>query len=566
MIPKNIKQKHIFSAIEEIEKNGTPKNREATKYQLLHKGKTYPPKYVISLANHFINGSLLGPSDFGGGIEVNNFLCQLGFEVTAIKPTIQAPSKAQHFIKLQLNHNQRCDKCKNRIMDMLRQIYGKIEIDHKIEASTVLDTYLNAPEYKFLQKIFSDLEKLRNNKNFVKQKRLHRCDVYIPSINSIVEFDESQHFTSARKLTLESYPSTLNLGFKAKQWKDLCDRINAKDTSPIYRDEQRAWYDTIRDFLPLTKDMGPTIRIHMGDYDWCSLDVNNPEDVEAFREKIGINLIEKVANPRVVDEATHVATVNIQSKEEYNENNRIVLLGILLGKLKGVANAVIFPAGLFRVTGNKNASSAVSKYAGCVIKILRELDSDTVACFGIDGRGSKDQLAIAVTKNEIIGVGRKFHPTNYERERISFAKNYTHGDSGYSRIIDIKGRKAFLAVCYDGFGISQNKLKNPGVDLVFNLVHGFYPRGEGGSGDVDFARKGFAGASKQWGCPVFGAAVFFDRPIPGKWPTGVSWKSGDISTRAWRYSYNTVSPKAEFVVQNNNGVSNEIASVRVFDI
>jgi hypothetical protein len=33
----------------------------------------------------------------------------------------------------------------------------------------------------------------------------------------------------------------------------LCEEINAKDNYPPYRDEQRAWYDTLRDFLASDK-------------------------------------------------------------------------------------------------------------------------------------------------------------------------------------------------------------------------------------------------------------------------------------------------------------------------
>ena len=51
---------------------------------------------------------------------------------------------------------------------------------------------------------------------------------------------------------------------------------------------------------------------------------------------------------------------------------------------------------------------------------------------------------------------------------------------------------------------------------------------------------GFVGASKQWGCPVFGSAVFFNRPIPERWPSGVYWNQGSKSTKTWRYDNNPV--------------------------
>jgi len=66
----------------------------------------------------------------------------------------------------------------------------------------------------------------------------------------------------------------------------LCEKINAKDNDPPYRDEQRAWYDTLRDFLPSILGLNPTIRLYAKDFVWCSLNSDNPEDVEKFRRII----------------------------------------------------------------------------------------------------------------------------------------------------------------------------------------------------------------------------------------------------------------------------------------
>ncbi|HPU23972.1 MAG TPA: hypothetical protein PL149_07445 [Candidatus Kapabacteria bacterium] len=58
--------------------------------------------------------------------------------------------------------------------------------------------------------------------------------------------------------------------------------FNAKDNDPIYRDEQRAWYDTLRDFLPAIKGLKPTVRLFAKDYVWCSFDPDNQSDVKKF--------------------------------------------------------------------------------------------------------------------------------------------------------------------------------------------------------------------------------------------------------------------------------------------
>ena len=56
MIPGNLKQEHILKAIEKISKDGFPDNRKCPKHNLLYGGKIYPHKFVLCIANTFING------------------------------------------------------------------------------------------------------------------------------------------------------------------------------------------------------------------------------------------------------------------------------------------------------------------------------------------------------------------------------------------------------------------------------------------------------------------------------------------------------------------------------
>lgn len=88
MIPKNITDKEIIKAINEIDVYGIPKNRNSTKYLIKHNNSFYPPKYVLSIANKLINGQELSPSNFNGGNETNNFLKKLGFTIVNGKNNI----------------------------------------------------------------------------------------------------------------------------------------------------------------------------------------------------------------------------------------------------------------------------------------------------------------------------------------------------------------------------------------------------------------------------------------------------------------------------------------------
>jgi len=61
MIPNNITKENVLQAINDIDKNGLryPLGKSYV-HDLLYKGKTYPPKHTIIIANEFANGQLLG--------------------------------------------------------------------------------------------------------------------------------------------------------------------------------------------------------------------------------------------------------------------------------------------------------------------------------------------------------------------------------------------------------------------------------------------------------------------------------------------------------------------------
>lgn len=250
MIPKNIKKDHILKAMDEIEKTGVPRGRTSKKFLLEYNGRHYPPKYVISLANKYANGKELYPSEFSGGKESNDFLTALGFNIVEVQYPKEHASKPsigddkESYPKT--THNERCRMCKETFEAMLKKLYGEVKPNYEFDVGAHLEDYINTPYYDKLKDIYEALQNHRDFKKFVKTKTLPNCDFFIPNPGFIIEFDESQHFTPPRKITLENYPDELKLGFDRGKWIKLCEKINAKDNDPPYRDEQRAWYDTLR--------------------------------------------------------------------------------------------------------------------------------------------------------------------------------------------------------------------------------------------------------------------------------------------------------------------------------
>jgi 5-methylcytosine-specific restriction protein B len=74
---------HVRLALQEIDRVGTPSDAVSTGYDLVHAGKRYPPKLVLSLAVKHATGEPLDRAAFSSGDESSAFrrLRRLGFEI-----------------------------------------------------------------------------------------------------------------------------------------------------------------------------------------------------------------------------------------------------------------------------------------------------------------------------------------------------------------------------------------------------------------------------------------------------------------------------------------------------
>lgn len=393
MIPKSIDKSAVLAAIAQIDKEGVPAPRLSRTYNIQFRGKLYPPKYVISLANKIKNGHELPPFEFGGGKEANSFLSVLEFTVVNNKGL-------------------------------------QVEGQKKRKAKT----------------------------------------------------GPKEHTTNPIKVTIPTAPSKANMATES-------DHENMPDAVP-------------------EEKMDTALR-------------NERIPVIMHKEQMSVVTV----------------TLHCKRKDAPNNQHRMNMLEQVVVKLAD-NDVILMPAGFFEYDSLKEMDR--SKLIDSVSEQLKSIHTKAVMCFGVDTDSSRDQLAIAIDQTGLLAMGRKFHPTSEEAGYIRQASEFNGNEVGYSRIFTKADRKFYLAVCYDGFGIRHRNTINPGVDAALILAHGFYPRGEGGSGDVDFARKGFAGASMQWQCPVFGTAVFFNREIPENWPTGVRWYGNGKSVRTFKYQDNTL--------------------------
>jgi len=277
------------------------------------------------------------------------------------------------------------------------------------------------------------------------------------------------------------------------------------------------------------------------------------------KEKEFIHLIEKI-NPRLeipIEKPSPltyndlIATVILESEDDnqYNNQSRLgalktVLLHLTSQNFKN--GIIIFPAGMF-YSGENPPASIYSQIESAISLFLASIENRIIICFGIDGSVdnegyARDQIAVAIDRTGIIALGKKFYPAKAEQGHVNLAEDFNILEHKKSRIFKFGNSSFYLGMCYDGFGMKKQNIKNPGVSGFIELAHCFYPKGQGPSGESYFARHGFAGTARQWNCSVYGTAVFFKRKVPEHWPTGVVWNQGSISTTAWNYSLNPLKP------------------------
>lgn len=276
---------------------------------LIRNKKQYPAKFIRGLAYEIATGSKLNSNDYSGGAETARFFSALGFSVkyngkvidrvcdyepdqepTDKNPIDQKPTDRIPDTTAKKENSSSGKMQKDFLIKLLKQRFGCVITEAKFDWLKVPN---RASKDGVLDGIYENLSLIRGCKYFPTPDYQLECDFFIPSKNLIIEYDERQHFTEQRAESLAHYPPDLNLGFDKDKWCEACENIKAIDNDPIYRDEQRAFYDSVRDILAARNGM-TLIRIKHGDYKW---------DSESGAEELNklINSLKLDAHPSNVD-------------------------------------------------------------------------------------------------------------------------------------------------------------------------------------------------------------------------------------------------------------------------
>jgi hypothetical protein len=205
---------------------------------------------------------------------------ELSFTISASPPILLC--YGSHVASPVDEHSAHCRACKERVRELLTAIYGQCRVNYSFPWSARPEDYASTPIGSLLRQIRTALGDLRGHRDFIKSAQVPPCDYFLTDPLFILEFDESQHFSRPRLVALHNYPENTPIGFSISRWRDFCREIDAKDDEPFDRDERRAWYDTLRDFVPTLHGFKPTVRVHAEEFPWCSLDAGSAHGLERF--------------------------------------------------------------------------------------------------------------------------------------------------------------------------------------------------------------------------------------------------------------------------------------------
>jgi hypothetical protein len=269
-----IRKEHVLAAIEKY--LSAPMNHHPAKSAfLIYKDHKLPAKFILRLAFEIATGHMPHPETLTGGKASIRVLQGLGFDNAIYEKRNVVGGK----------RNEVKSARREALRKTLSELWGPVEVEKKIQGISVPDLKNRSDIDPTLQIILQRLEDYRQISIQGKKHWVLAFDFILPRIGVAIEYDERQHFTPLRATALRAYPSKIKLGFDKERWIQLSEEIRAGDNSPIYRDEQRAFYDSVRDILAPRMGLKPVVRIFEEDVKWES-DQSTSTTANCILEKI----------------------------------------------------------------------------------------------------------------------------------------------------------------------------------------------------------------------------------------------------------------------------------------
>ncbi|MDO5156629.1 MAG: nitrilase-related carbon-nitrogen hydrolase [Eubacteriales bacterium] len=337
--------------------NDNPEYPEPRSTFLVYEGKKLPAKHIRGMAYQEHYGVEIAKSEFGGGSETVRFFERLGFDMeyhgaTTIKKSEpkkvekkQEPIEKKELVveKMVEVTKPKIEVCEKEVLKEKIVIPSKKVIEQKNALQLILNRMFDGDivcekTYEWLKtpnditgpykKLYDALSAYRGDTTFAKKNVTLRCDFVCEGQKLIIEYDERQHFSEARRVSLESYRD-IPVMFDRELWIKACKDIGAKDNAPANRDEVRAYYDSTRD-IACYENGYKLIRIMHG-----QIDFENPDAAEQLRK-----YIEQETNKKSMEKDTIKVGMYLQTDEKKNKKSFDRILTIMK---ESDADIIVFP-------------------------------------------------------------------------------------------------------------------------------------------------------------------------------------------------------------------------------
>ena len=331
--------------------------------------------------------------------------------------------------------------------------------------------------------IYHALQGMRGYSAFASFGKSLCCDFFVPVEHLVIEYDERQHFTMQRAKSLELYPPDLALGFDREEWLTACRTIRATDPTPPYRDEQRAFYDSLRDILAARSGVR-LIRLRYGTFDWTGPGADEQLSLllasgQALVSQPVTLQTAQVASCPVVDEIKKVALVShdstvADSRGLYDYSEYLARINKLCDEqgCDTILYALYTWAQNTTVARNHDAIfSGLAHVQRVILEVGQRQDSDHHAEVWLRGQQAPLLAHQRFPKSSSSDVSKRAFMSDLPRRRVSNTLLVICGETNIASTI--RSSDEF----YDPFGFAD-RLREMKVGLVLNPVHDYMRRPE----------------------------------------------------------------------------------------
>ena len=482
---------------------------------LVYAGKKLPAKHIRGMAykEHF--NLSISKSDYSGGMETVRFFERLGFEMdyrgNLNKDVVETNKKQISNKNLEIKNKleiestvkkETTESIEELVLEKTQSKEGskeKITIPSKkvIEQKNALQLLLNRiyggdivceKTYPWLKtpekidgvykKLYENLSAYRGDKAFAKKNVSLRCDFVCESQKIIIEYDERQHFSEARRISLEAYKE-VNVLFDRDLWIKACQDICAKDNSPVNRDEIRAYYDSARD-IACSEHGYKLIRIMHGQIDF---EADNAE--EKLRDYINLSIAklehDNKEETQKVEEFQNIEKKNIKVAMylQTNELKNKKAFNIILPVMKEAdVDLIVFPEYCYVPFVNEMICRDIA--------LVEDQEEIFSMCLALSKEIGKAIIVSSHDKYDtIFSIFANANPDEGETDINLYIKHTMCGSSCLdfqqypelaADIFDpflLKGNLIGMTICYDcNHALFSRMYGMYGIDLIINSTGG----------------------------------------------------------------------------------------------